>query len=205
MFYNIHNNNTPTYLQDLVPNKIQSLTTYPLRNGEDIVMPFCRLSITRESFIPSTIKEWNKLDVSLRNVDSLAKFKTRIKPNKVNAHRVPLFYTSGPRKINIILTQLRCSASFLNYDLHKVNIIADPYCRCGCGIEDANHFFLICPLYQIQRTELLNNLEWIPDTIQIDTYLFLHGCSDFSDNNNQKLLNEICKFIKNSKRFLVVD
>jgi hypothetical protein len=37
----------------------------------------------------------------------------------------------GPRKLNIVLTQIRYSATFLNYDLFKVNIISNPSCSCG--------------------------------------------------------------------------
>jgi hypothetical protein len=43
MFYNIQNNNAPMYVCDLIPPSIQSTTVYPLRNGSDIKMPFCRL------------------------------------------------------------------------------------------------------------------------------------------------------------------
>ena len=42
--------------------------------------------------------------------------------------QVPKHYEIGPRKLNIILTQLRCFASFLNYDLFQVNIVSDPSC-----------------------------------------------------------------------------
>ena len=45
------------YLCDLIPPSIQSTTVYPLRNGSDIIMPFCRLSNTYDSFIPSTIPD----------------------------------------------------------------------------------------------------------------------------------------------------
>jgi hypothetical protein len=39
---------------------------------------------------------------------------------------IPKYYSYGPRKLNIVLTQFRCSATFLNYDLLKVNIISNP-------------------------------------------------------------------------------
>ena len=45
----------------------------------------------------------------------------------------------GPRKLNIILTQLCNSYSFLNYDLSKVNIVNDAACSCGAPREDAFH------------------------------------------------------------------
>ena len=61
------------HLCDLIPPTIQSTTVYPLCNGSDIIIPFCRLSNTYDSFIPSTIRQWNSLDPSIRNVDSIAK------------------------------------------------------------------------------------------------------------------------------------
>jgi len=75
MFYNIQNNNAPRVLCDLIPPTIHSTTVYPLRNGSDIIIPFCRLSNTYDSFIPSTIGQWNSLDPSIRNVDSIANLK----------------------------------------------------------------------------------------------------------------------------------
>ena len=82
MFYDIQNNNAPMYLCELIPPTIQSTTVYPLRNGSDIIIPFCTLSNTYNSFIPSTIRQWNSLDPSLRNVGSIAKFKTELRKQK---------------------------------------------------------------------------------------------------------------------------
>jgi hypothetical protein len=53
----------------------------------------------------------------------------------------------GPRKLKVILTQIRCTASFLNHDLHKVHILSSPACSCGAPQEDANHFFFVCTKY----------------------------------------------------------
>jgi hypothetical protein len=43
LLYNIKNGSTPSYLLDLIPPTIQSTTIYLLRNGNDIIVPFCRL------------------------------------------------------------------------------------------------------------------------------------------------------------------
>jgi hypothetical protein len=108
----------------------------------DIVLPFCRLSSTRDSFIPSTIKMWNSLNNTIRNVDTLSKFKSELKKiYKIENHVVLKHYCYGPRKLNTILTQLRSSASFLNYDLFRVGIVSDPSCRCGVALEILKHFF----------------------------------------------------------------
>jgi hypothetical protein len=58
---------------------VQSTTIYPLRNGSDLIIPFCRLSITTESFIPSTVKLCNRLDQFDRNLNTLTKFKKAIR------------------------------------------------------------------------------------------------------------------------------
>ena len=44
---------------------------YPLRNGNDIIVPFCRLSLTRDSFVSATVREWNNFNLSVRNLDTL--------------------------------------------------------------------------------------------------------------------------------------
>ena len=61
-------------------------------------------------------------------------------------HTVPKHYLYGTRMMNIILTQLRSSASFLNYDLFRVGTVSDKSCRCGAALESLKHFVLDCPL-----------------------------------------------------------
>jgi hypothetical protein len=63
-------------------------------------------------------RDWHQ---SLRNVDSIAKFKAELRKLK-DINQVPKDYEIGPRKHNIILTQLRCFASFLNYDFSYINM-----------------------------------------------------------------------------------
>jgi hypothetical protein len=60
---------------------------------------------------------------------------------------IPRHYSYGPRKLNIILTQLRCNASFLNYDLCKVKILSNASCNCGAPCENSHHFFFDCDKY----------------------------------------------------------
>ena len=202
MMYNIEHKNAPSYLCDLIPPKIQSLTNYPLRNGNDIMQPFCRLSVTSESFFPSTIKEWNKLDVSTRELDSISKFKTAIK-NSNQILQVTKHFSFGPRKLNIILTQLRHSVSALKHDLYRINIVNSPSCRCG-GIEDVDHFFFHCPLYVDVRARLLHGINWIPNTLPIDVHLLTRGSSQLTYDQNISLLKQVFVFIKDSDRFSVV-
>ena len=69
----------------------------------------------------------------------------------------------GPRKLNIILTQLRNSASFLNFYLFRVGIVSDPSCRCGAALENLKHFFLDSPIYIHVRTILIGNINRVRD------------------------------------------
>jgi hypothetical protein len=123
-------------------------------------MPFCRLSNTYDSFIHSTIRQWNSLDPSLRNVDYITKFKAELRKRK-DISQVPKHYEIGPRKHNIILNQLRCFASFLNYDLFRVNIVSDLSCRCGANREESFYFFFDCSHYSNIRHTLFQNLNWL--------------------------------------------
>ena len=87
---------------DLIPQTIQSTTVYPLHNVSDIIIPFCRLYNTYDSFILSTIRQWNSLDPSFRNVDSIAKYKAELRKRK-DISQVPKHYEIGLRKLNIII------------------------------------------------------------------------------------------------------
>jgi hypothetical protein len=94
--------------------------------------------------------------------DTLSKFTSELKKiDETENHAVPKHYFYGPRKLNIILTQLRRTASFLNYDLFQVGILSDPYCRCGAALENLKHFFLDCPIYLQARTTLIYNINMV--------------------------------------------
>jgi hypothetical protein len=204
LFYNIKNGHAPNYLRELIPPTVQSTTIYPLRNGSDLIIPFCRLSITTESFIPSTVKLWNRLDQFDRNLDTLTKFKKAIrKEQSDNTKRIPKHFYYGPRKLNIILTQLRNSYSFLNYDLSKVNIVNDAACSCGAPREDAFHYFFTCPNYTEIRRIMMNNLNWV-QTSDLNLNLLTRGSDDLTYEENINIIKHVFNFIKSSKRFLVV-
>ena len=178
------------------------LYIYPLRNGSDLIIPFCRLSITTESFIPSTVKLWNRLDQSDCILDTLTKFKKAIrKEQSDNTKLIPKHFYYGPRKLNIILTQLRISYSFLNYDLSKVNIVNDASCSCGAPREDVYHYFFTCSNYAEIRLTLMNNLNWVQI---IDLNLLTCGSDILTYEENINILKHIFNFIKYSERFLVV-
>ena len=112
LFYNIQNGSTHPIFTRSYPPKQSKVRLFIL--FEMATIPFCRLSLTRDSFVPATIREWNSLNLSVRNLDTLSKFKKAMRSSI--SMPIPRHYSYGPRKLNIILTQLLCNASFLNYD-----------------------------------------------------------------------------------------
>ena len=183
---------------------MQSTTIYPLINGSDLIIPFCRLSITTESVIPSTVKLWNRLDQFDRNLDILTEFKRAIrKEQSDNTKRIPKHFYYGPRKLNIILNQFRNSFSFLNYDLSKVDIVNDAACSCSAPREDAFHYLFTCPNYVEIRRIMMNNLNWV-QTSDLNLNLFTCGSDDLTYEEHINIIKHVFNFIKSSKRFLVV-
>ena len=106
--FKIINNQSPRYLFQLIP----SLNTrYFSRNSENIPQLRTKHDFFRNSFFPSTIKEWNNLDPQIRKSKSISIFKSNIlkfirpKPNNV-------YYCHNPKGIKL-LTMLRLCMSHL--------------------------------------------------------------------------------------------
>ena len=156
----------------MIPPTTQSTTSYQLRTWEDIIIPFCRLYITNDSYIPSIIRQWNNLDMSIWNVCSMPRNKSELKKlSNSYSGNIPKYYSYGPRKLNIVLTQFIFSATFINYDLNKVNIQSNPPCSCGAIREHSYHYFFECPLCNGIRNDLLNCLDWLPNDCHLDLNL----------------------------------
>ena len=63
-------------------------------------------------------------------------------------------YGDLPRKQLANLIRLRTGHCRLNSYLNRHNIIEDPSCECGRGIETVKHFLLHCKKYEEERKEL---------------------------------------------------
>ena len=153
-----------------------------------------------------TIAHYKKFDdtkVAIRKLDSLSKFKNDIRLNsQSNKISVPKLYYYGPRKLNVILTQLRCTASFLNHDLFNVHILSSPACSCGAPQEDANHFFFVCTKYSEIRNDLFLSISDLSQLI--NTSLLTPGSETLSYADNCFIFDSVFRFIKRSKRFRIV-
>ena len=79
-------------------------------------------------------------------------------------------------------------------------------CDCGSETETADHFFLRCPFFTINRQKLLNDLLKIDpslrnlkDELLLD--IILYGSDMYNDTVNKEKLLHTISFIKNTKRF----
>ena len=95
------NNISPSYLSDLVPQSVNSISHYNLRNADDLESVASRTNQYYNSFLPSVVREWNELTNDVRQSDSLHSFKCNINRERTT---VPKHFYSGTRKAQILHT-----------------------------------------------------------------------------------------------------
>ena len=74
LFYKIYKNKSPSYLYNLIPDRVKFYSTRSSQI-DNISNIKTRSNFFRNSFFPSTVTEWNKLDRDIRNSNSLNVFK----------------------------------------------------------------------------------------------------------------------------------
>ena len=155
LLYKILNDLAPAHLRNtLLSYTNQNINNYNFRHNN------MQLIYTRtETFRSSSFRLWNKLDQTVKNVNSLSLFKSKLK-KKTRPHNP--YHDLGCRKISCILASIRMKCSKLNHDLSVNNIIENDLCNCG-NIETAFHFFLECPLYTIFRNDFQMETMFLPN------------------------------------------
>ncbi|MCG8096458.1 MAG: endonuclease/exonuclease/phosphatase family protein, partial [Candidatus Thiodiazotropha endolucinida] len=114
LFYKMFNNLAPTYLSSLLPRQVSTVSRYNLRNSNDLQTIRTKTSLYHNSFLPSTLREWNNLPVEVRQLPTLNSFKYHLSKDK---RKVPKHYYHGKRKAQILHTRLRTGCSSLNLEL----------------------------------------------------------------------------------------
>ena len=194
LFFKMKNNLTPLYLSSLVPQTVGQTTRYSLRNSNDLQTIQSRTTLYSNSFLPSTIRDWNNLTQEVRQIDSVNTFKQFLNRER---ERVPKYFYSGNRRGQMLHTRLRTNCSGLSDDLFIKNIVESPLCQCG-RIENAYHYFFECPLYTHHRIELFNSLS---QHHNLTLNLVLCGDTSLSDVTNSFIFEKVQKFIIDTKRF----
>ena len=202
-FYKILNDRSPKYIFNIIPKLTRPYST---RNANNIPHFKVQHSFFKNTFFPSVIIEWNKLDPEIQNAPSLNIFKNNflkfIRPTANN-----IFGCHNLKGIKY-LTRLRLGLSHLYEHKFKNNFqdTLNPLCTCSCDVGNTCHFLLDCPKFLTERTTLLNkitntdsNILDQADTTRTRTLLF--GNSKYSNEINLQILNASIDFILTSKRF----
>ena len=198
LLFKMKNNLTPEYLSSLPPQNVGNTSRYSLRNSDNLQGIFSRTALYSNSFLPSTIRAWNNLPAEVRQFDSLDTFKQFLSRER---ERVPKYFYSGNRRGKLLHTRIRTNCSNLNNDLFLKHIIDSLLCLCG-NIENANHYFFVCPLYVHQRTTLLSSISQYHNNLTLNILLF--GEAPLSDDVNKLIFESVQKYIIDTKRFWII-
>ena len=207
LFYKIINNFTPSYTRDPIPPLYRS--QYSLRRQDAVGRIVTRTEKFNSSFYQNCIQEWNTLDPEIRLAPSVAVFKKKL----LSIIRPPaksVFGIHDPLGLSY-LSQLRVGLSKLNFHKFKHNFkdTLNPLCPTNDGIEDTEHFLLLCPSFDVQRRDLLAEIsQLLQPFVQINNLsntvlikLLLYGDKDLSDSINKSILQLTINFIHKTGRF----
>ena len=200
-FYTILNNESPSYIDEIIRKFDTHNTEYNLRNT-NLKHPTPRTSSYQNSFFIATTDLWNNRDPESKNCTSRYSFRIILKKRTVKS---PNYYSDGERKSNILLCQLRNNKSQLNFDLFNYHLIDSSKCIHCQAPETRLHFLLECQHYKRQRNDLMNWLISNPEIygpIKITENDLLCGNQAISDQKKKtKLLAAVARYIKSTKRF----
>ena len=196
VLFKIKNQLAPEYLYELLPPENHQYIRYNLRNNNNISVPYTRLETYKRSFFPFSIRLWNSLSKEIRGATSLTEFKTSLHQQDKEAN---VLYYYGERWAQVHHARLRIGCSKLKADLcYKLHVINNSICACSHPIEDANHFFLSCPLYNDIRQELFTD---ILKFTQVNLKNILYGDDTQDLQTNKMIFDAVHKFMISSQRF----
>ena len=84
----------------------------------------------------------------------------------------------------------------------------NPLCPTNDGVEDMEHYFLLCRTYDANRLDLLNSVNAIllphclinPSNEDL-SIIILYGLEHLSSDSNAKILTATLEYIQATKRF----
>ena len=161
-FYKIFNDKSLSYLFNLIPNFNRVHNT---RLSYNIPTIKVKHDYFKNSFFPSAISGWNKLDLNSRNSASLNAFKKKLL-NFIRPCVNSIFDIHNPLGMKL-LTRLRLGLSPLHE--HKFRQCfqdtLNPLCECAKDIESTMHFFLYCTNFLIRRQTLFQKIRNIGNNV----------------------------------------
>ena len=212
--YKIINRLAPIYLYNLLPPRVQGVSTYPLRNMQDFSIPRANKNYIILSFFWQFLHLWNALDLNIQQLSSLSQFKAYFKASSLFKENKLFTYFSS--KSSTQHSRMRMGLSALNAQRRAYNFIQHDSCPlCGFRPEDTVHFFLTCPKLAILRQTMMRDIsniftEKLPflnvhaDSRRIRTdicEILLNGSSRLLFEENVTIFKAVIDFIGETKRF----
>ena len=194
LFYKMQNGLVPDYLTELVPSRVGDNTTYSLRNAEHLQQIHASSRLYFDSFLPSTIREWNRLPSDTKSAPSLSSFNYKFEKD---LPKIPKYYYCGDRISQILHTRIRTECSILRHYLFKKNLVSDPLCFCG-AVENNFHYLMECQMYNIMRMEMYDTVNRYSDVTET---VLLFGDNSLSIESNEAIFRAVHKYIHQTKRF----
>ena len=187
-FYKLVKTQKPLYLFNLIPPKLNSLchpNTYSVTR--------CRNDYFKNSFIPYTVREWNRLTTQIRNSTSCPQIRKSllsfIKPTCSS-----LFSIHLPVGVKL-LVRLRLGFTYLHEHKfrHSFHDTLNSLCSSSLEPETTLHYLLCCHNLSSACSALMNDLNLIDPTVsQLNETAFgnilLYGDSKKSKSENSKWL-----------------
>ena len=142
VFYKIYKNKSPFYLFNLIPEKTSSYTT---RNVDCTPLIKIKHNFFKNTFFPSAIIEWNKLDPTIGKAESFGIFKSNIL--KFIRPTPRYFFNCYNQKGIRLMAQFRLGLSHLREHKfnHNFQNCINPLCSYGMDFESTSHFFSTVP------------------------------------------------------------
>ena len=74
----MENGLAPDYLAEMIPPRVRDETSYSLCNADNLRQIHASSRSYYDSFLPSTIREWNKLSDNIKLTPSLLSFRHKL-------------------------------------------------------------------------------------------------------------------------------
>lgn len=189
LYYKILHNMTPGYMRHHI-KPVNETATIRYKN----------------SFFPFCMEKWESLSAVIKNAVSISRFKNLYKGAYFPLKRS--FFSTKDGWGKKCLFRLRVNFSDLKAHRFKHRFNCDsPECNCDTGEESTEHYLILCPLFSVQRRNLLNDLtailiegDGIPQGTRLVS-LILYGDHKFNDAKNKLILDLTIKYILETKRF----
>ena len=132
--------------------------SYAMRNVDCIPLIKIKHNFFKNTFFPSAIIEWNKLDLAIRNAESVGILKSNVLKFFKTTPRG--FFNCYNHKEIRLMTRLCLGLSRLREHKfnHNFQNYINPLCSCAMDIKSTSHFFLHYLLFDDKTITLLSTL-----------------------------------------------